>query len=556
MPDIADASKVPKVGTFAPLVDPTFRTIWMASLLANLGQLIMGVGAAWQMTHLTTSASMVALVQTAMMLPLMLVGAPAGAIADMYDRRKIAMSGLAISCFFSATLTILTYNGLVTPWIMLLFCSLIGTGVALYGPAWQASIREQVDPKQLPAAVALGSLSNNFARSFGPALGGAVVLALGAEGAFAINATCYLPLFLAFMVWKRRHVPSRLPPERIDRAIIAGWRYALHSVAARTVLIRALTFGVSGASIGALAPLIAREQLNGDAGTYGLLLGAAGVGAVIGALMVSRVRRTMRAEKAVRLFAILAGISIVGTAFSEHLWLTCLLLIVSGGINVVTVALLNITIQMAVPRWVTARALSLFSMALTGGIAVGSAVWGSVAGAYGVEVALAASGGTLMLTPLFGMLFPLRESSVDALELVEVAREPDVGMALTMRSGPVVIELDYDIDLDQAREFYDAMLKVQRSCLRNGGFNWSLCRDIADPTLWTERYLCPTWGDYLRMRSRFTQEDVELRNIALAFSRIDGGTKVRRKLERPFGSVRWKVDSPDPKQDAIDYTTP
>lgn len=543
-------------GTFLPLRDRTFRRIWLASLLSNLGQLIMGVGAAWEMTHLTSSAGMVALVQTAMMLPLMLVAVPAGAIADMFDRRKIAMAGLALSIVFSATLTALTFLGMATPWVLLAFCSLIGTGVALYGPAWQASIREQVEPQFLPAAVALGSLSNNFARSFGPALGGLIVLAAGAQTAFAMNVICYVPLILAFFFWQRKHVPSRLPPERIDRAIVSGGRYVMHSAAVRTVLIRVFAFGSSGASMGALAPLIARELLRGDASTYGLLLGAAGVGAVIGALMVSHIRAKVRTENAVRIFALIAGASIIATGFSTNLFMTCGLLVVSGCTNVLTVALLNVTVQMAVPRWVTARALSLFSTALTGGIAVGSALWGSVASANGVQTALMASGGTLLLTPLLGLLFPLPESSQGALELVEISNEPDVGMALTLRSGPVVIEHDYDVEADQARDFYDAMLKVQHSCLRNGGFNWSLSRDIANPVLWTERYNCPTWGDYLRMRSRFTQEDLVLRAKARAFDRLEGSTRTRRKLERPFGSVRWKVDTPDPKQDAIDLATP
>ena len=245
-------------GMFSPLREPVFRNIWTASLLSNFGQLILGVGVAWEMTRQTGDAAMVALVQTAMMLPLMLVAVPAGAIADMFDKRKIAMAGLGVSVVSAAILTALAWFGLASPWVLLGFCVLIGAGVALYSPAWQSSIGEQVGPDQLPAAIALGTISYNVARSFGPAIGGLVVLVAGAHAAFAINAVFYLPLLIAFFVWRRQHVPSRLPPERIDRAIVSGARFVFHSATTRKVLSRSFLFGMVGATGSALAPMIAK----------------------------------------------------------------------------------------------------------------------------------------------------------------------------------------------------------------------------------------------------------------------------------------------------------
>ncbi len=550
------AASEAKGGLFAPLRERTFRTIWIASVLGNFGQLILGVGAAWEMTKLTSSASMVALVQTAMMLPLMLVALPAGAIADMFDRRKIAMSGLGVSIAAASLLTFLAMTGHVTPWVILAFCSLIGVGVALYSPAWQASVSEQVAPEHLPAAISLGSISYNLARSFGPAIGGVIVIAAGARAAFAANALLYLPLLLAFFLWQRRHVPSRLPPERIDRAIVSGARYAFHARAIRTVLIRAFLFGLAGATASALAPLIAKDLLNGDAGTYGMLLGFSGAGAVVGALLVGWFRARFGTEGATRLLMVVGGGAIAVTGFSHSLWLTCAALFVAGGANILTIALFNIAVQLAAPRWVTARALSLFASSLTGGIAFGAAFWGFVASGGGLQTALYISGAMLALSPLLGLLLPLPEGSQDEVELIELDNEPEVGMALTLRSGPIVIEIDYEVDPADARAFYDAMLKVQRTRLRNGGFAWSLSRDIADPALWTERYQCPTWGDYLRMRGRFTQADLDLHLASRAFHRGVEELRIRRKLERPFGSVRWQSDSPDPQQDASIYLGP
>lgn len=552
----AGTEAVAQGGTFAPLRERGFRNIWTASLLSNFGQLILGVGAAWEMTRLTPSASMVAMVQTAMMLPLMLVALPAGAVADMFDRRKIAMAGLGISMVSASILTTLAFLDLTSPWVLLAFCSLIGAGVALYAPAWQASISEQVKPQHLPAAIALGTISYNVARSFGPALGGLIVLAAGAKAAFAINAVFYLPLFFAFFLWKRRHVPSRLPPERIDRAIVSGARYVLHSGPIRAVLTRAFLFGLAGATSAALAPLIAKDLLGGDASVYGMLLGAGGIGAVLGAFLVGWFSDRLGTENATRLLSVVGGLSLILVGFSRSLPLTCFGLFVAGGTSILTIALFNISVQLAAPRWVTARALSLFSSSLTGGIALGSVIWGIVASHWSVDVAIVASGVALVLTPILGILLPLPQSELADVELVELATQPEVGMAVTLKSGPVVIEIDYNVDPEQARDFYNAMLKVQRTRLRNGGFNWSISRDIADPAVWTERYQCPTWGDYLRMRDRFTQADIDLHEQARSFNISAGPLRIRRKLERPFGSVRWKADSPDYRQDTIEYIVP
>lgn len=545
-------------GAFAPLKSPVFRNIWFASLFSNLGQLILGVGAAWEMTHLTSSAAMVALVQTALMVPMMLIAVPAGAVADMYDRRKIAMMGLAFAIASAITLTVVAYAGLTAPWVLLLFCVLIGGGVALYSPSWQASIREQVEPEQLPAAVALGSISYNIARSFGPALGGVIVVAWGAKAAFNVTAVSYIPLFLTFLLWRRAHVPSRLPPERIDRAILSGMRYAFHSPPIRRVLGRAFLFGLATASYSALGALIARDLLKGNAGTYGLLLGASGIGAVVGALCIQTLRDKLGTERSVRWCGIVSAVALAMMGISGHVWLTAIAFFVAGGGNILTVSLMNVGVQLSAPRWVTARALSLFTSALTGGIAFGAVMWGAVAAETSLPAAMVASGFALLAVGSLGYFAPLPHAdSEDAdLELVELGQDPDVALDLTLRSGPVVMEVDYRVDPDKARDFYDLMLKVQRIRQRNGGFGWSLSRDISDPWAWTERFECPTWGDYLRMRGRNTQADRDVQAQADTYHNPGEAPRIRRMLARPFGSVRWRAETPDPKQDAVAVYAP
>ena len=253
-------------GILSPLRHAVFRRIWTASLLSNLGLLVMGVGAAWSMTQMTKSAGMVALVQTALMLPVALVSAPAGAVADMFDRRIVGLVALSIALTGAAAcLSALAWAGLVTPVVLLAFCFIIGCGMALFGPAWQASVGEQVPMEALPSAVALNGISYNIARSFGPAIGGVIVASAGAIAAFATNALFYLPLIVVLFLWKRAPEASRLPPERLARAVISGVRYILHSPSIRVVLGRTLITGIVGGSVSALMPLVSRDLLRGGA---------------------------------------------------------------------------------------------------------------------------------------------------------------------------------------------------------------------------------------------------------------------------------------------------
>ena len=545
--------------TFAPLREPTFRRIWIASLFSSFGQLILGVGAAWEMTRLSNDPSMVALVQTAMMLPLMLVALPAGAVADMFDRRKIALAGLGFSIVSSAALTAIAWFGLTTPALLLLFCVLIGAGVALYAPSWQASIGEQVSDEHLPAAIGLGTISYNLARSFGPAIGGLVVLAFGAQAAFGITAAFYIPLWLAFFAWQRKHQPSRLPPERIHRAIASGGRYARHSPPIRTVLTRAFTFAAACAASAALAPLVAKDLLRGGeqgAAIFGLLLGAQGVGAVLGALMMADLRHRFSTETIVRICTIVTAMALIVTGYSRSLPLTCLALFFVGGCNIVGFAQLNVSVQLSAPRWVTARALSLYSSALTGGIAIGAVFWGFIAAHSNVTVAFVGSGIAVAATLILGWLLPLASNEEEYTESVEIGAEPQVALGLSMRSGPIVVEVEYDVEPEQAREFYEAAMHLERLRKRIGGFDWSIARDIANPAVWTERYMCPTWGDYLRMRSRYTQADLDIQKRADSFNRTIGGRNVRRRLARPYCSVRWKADTPDNYRGTVDFIAP
>jgi MFS family permease len=529
----------------APLRHPVFRRIWLASLVSNLGILIQGVGAAWAMTQMTSSADKVALVQTALMLPVMLISMPAGAIADMHDRRIVALVSLSIALSGATALTVLAWFNLVTPNVLLALCFVVGSGMALFGPAWQASVSEQVPAETLPSAVALNGISYNIARSFGPAIGGIVVATAGAVAAFAVNAVLYLPLMVVLFLWNRTHEPSRLPRERLNRAMVSGVRYIANSPSIRIVLSRTLVTGLIGGSVSALMPLVARDLLHGGAQTYGIMLGAFGMGAVIGALNIAEVRKRLSGEAAVRACAISMAGAIASVALSTNAVLTAAALVLAGGVWMLAVALFNIGVQLSAPRWVAGRSLAAFQASIAGGIAVGSWGWGHLTDYAGVETALLVSAGLMLLSPLLGIWLRMPPVGARNEAASEVLADPEVRLSLTGRSGPLVVEIEYRVAQDNARLFHNVMQEVQLSRQRNGAYGWSIARDIADPELWTERYHCPTWLDYLRQRNRATQSERALHQRAIDFHLGPDPIRVRRMLERPFGSVRWKEDTPD-----------
>jgi MFS family permease len=519
-------------GITAPLANPTFRRIWLASLLSNLGTLIQGVAVGWAMTLLTSSADKVALVQTALGLPVMLVAMLAGAFADVHDRRIVALVSLAIALAGATLLAVLAGFHLLTPNLLLVLCFAVGCGTALMGPAWQTSVSEQVPPHAVPAAVALNGMSYNIARSVGPAIGGVVVATLGTFAAFTLNALAYLPLIFALYLWNRVTPRSHLPPEQITRAVLSGVRYIVHSPSMQVVLVRSMVFGAVGGVVLALMPLVASDLLKSGASTYGLMFSAFGVGAVISALNVTEVRKRMSSEGAQRLCAVMFGVALALVAVSRSTFVTALALLVAGAAWNLAWTLFNIGVQLSVPRWVVGRSLAAYQAASTGGIAIGSWGWGHLAESAGVGTAILAAGALMVASPLLGVRFRMPHVRPQD-EESQLLEDPEASLPLDGDEGPLVVMIEYRVAPGNAREFCERMQQVQLSRQRNGAYGWSLARDIAEPELWTERYHCPTWHDYLRHRNRATPSERALQQQVLDFHVGPGNVRVRRMIERP-----------------------
>ncbi|BBK30088.1 putative MFS family arabinose efflux permease [Stella humosa] len=516
----------------SPLQSPVFRVVWLASLASNFGGLIQSVGASWMMTHIGTT-EMVALVQASVSLPIMLLSLPAGALADNVDRRVLMLVAQGFMLAVSVALSIAAWLGLMTPWVLLLFTFLIGCGAALNGPAWQASVSDMVPRRDLAGAVALNSMGYNLARSVGPAIGGLIVAAAGAAAAFTVNAFSYLGLIYVLARWRPERTARTLPREGLRVAMIAGLRYAAMSGRIGSVLLRAMLFGFAASAVQALMPLLARDAVGGGPFTFGLLLGAFGAGAVGGAVASQRLRGWLSNEMIVRWSCLAFGVATVILAYSPWLAVNMLALAVTGGGWVLTLSTLNVTVQMSAPRWVAARALALYQVAAFGGMALGSWIWGVIAGAEGLSVALVIAGAVQVACVAIGLRVPLPSTAGLNLDLVNRWTEPDLAVAIQPRSGPIVVTIEYIIDERDIDEFLAAMADRRRIRRRDGARHWTLMRDLADPRLWIERYHTPTWVDYVRHNQRMTQADIAVTDHVRALHRGAERPKVHRMIERP-----------------------
>ncbi len=363
-----------------PFRTPLFVALWVASLASNFGTMFQTVGAAWLMTTIARSSDLVAFVQAATALPIMFLSVPAGAIADIWDRRALMLLAQVGMLVAAAMLTVLAYRGALTPWSLLGFTFLLGCGGAVYGPAWQSSVGEQVPAGQVPAAVALNSLGYNIARTVGPAIGGAIVAVGGAAVAFLCNALSYVGLIVVLARWRRPQPAALLPPESIGAAIGAGLRYARLSPAIRTVLMRSAMFGFLSSALWATLPLVARDLLGGGALTYGFLLGAFGAGAVLAALASTTLLRHYGAD------AIVTAASVVFGIVDRGRVAVALERAVDGGdggrrrrVGAVVLDLQRHDAARPSPRWVVGRTLAFYQTAAFGGMAVGSWLWGKYA---------------------------------------------------------------------------------------------------------------------------------------------------------------------------------
>jgi MFS family permease len=516
---------VTTVSAWAPLRVTAFRALWLAVLASNVGTWMQTVGAQWLLVGHSHASTLVALVQTANTLPVLLLALPSGVLADTFDRAHLLIGVQLFQVAVGVVLTVLTATEAMPPSLLLTLTFALGAGQALTIPAYQALIPELVPREQLASASALGAISTNLARSIGPAIAGLLIAHLGIAAVFGLNALSFLVFALALVVWRRDAEPAAGPPERFAEALRAGGRYVRFSPVVRRILLRIGLFIVPASALWALLPIVAHQNLGFGAGGYGLLLAALGIGAIIGAVLLPRVRATLSPNHLVTGAGVVYGLAVAVVGLARQPVLVVLVLVPAGVAWIGVLSTANATLQLFLPGWVRARGLSIYQIVVFGGQAVAALLWGVLAQQTSLGLAFTVAAAMLVAGAAAARQWPLRSIATLDRSVVEYWPEPQLLVEPDPDNGPVLVTVAYSVSPERQAAFLEAMQRVGRSRRRTGATDWGVFRDAAIPNQFVEAYLVPSWQEHLRQHTgRLTVTDQEIEEEATSLA--DGPPRV------------------------------
>ncbi|GAC1428234.1 MAG: MFS transporter [Ktedonobacteraceae bacterium] len=500
---------------WSPLRISLFRALWFATLAANIGTWMQNVGGVWLMTSLSPSPLLVALMQAAASFPVILVGLPAGALADIVSRRQLLLITNIWTLIAAAGLSLLTFLHLTNIWILLIFTFALGLGATVSNPAWQAINSELVPPDELPAAVTLSSVSFNLARAVGPALGGVIVGFAGPSVVFLLNALAFLYVVFVIYRWHPALRKSMLPTERMFGAIRTGVRYTFFAPELHTVLIRTGAFIFCASGLWALLPSVVRHELKLGSLGYGLLLGFIGLGAVVGAAFLPRIQQKLPVDMLITMMTFVYAGAMIGLGFLHNLFLLCTLMFLCGIAWLALVSSFNVAAQEASPAWVRARFLGIYLLIFQGGTAIGSIVWGLVASQFSDSIALLVGA----IGAIIGVTTALRWHIADSERLdltLWHTSQPKVIIEPTYEEGPILVEMEYHVQQAMYQDFIHAMFDMRRIRERDGAVHWNLYSDPDAPNRHIETFMMESWLEFLRQQDRLTNTDRAINDHVLS----------------------------------------
>ena len=498
------------VSTWSPLRIGVFRALWIAVLVANVGTWMQTVGAQWLLVHLPHAAILVALVQTADFLPDVVFGLVGGALADVFDRRRLLIVVQLTMASIGCALTILTFVGQMPPALLLVFTFALGCSSVFTNPAYQSLVPELVRRDQLRAASALGSISVNLARLIGPALAGVLIARIGVTAVFGLNAITYVFFAVVLVTWRPPVAETRQLPERFLSAMGVGTRYVVNAPVVRRILLRAALFLIPASVLWTLLPLVATQRLGLGADGYGLLLGALGAGAVAGALILPRFRARISANYLIAAASLTYALVVVLIAIVPNPAVAVIVLIPAGAAWIAVLSDVNAELQLFLPAWVRARGLSIYQMVLFGSQGLGAIIWGAVAEPLGVSAAFLIAAAATVAGVATLRLWPFLDTTGMDRRTMAYWPEPHLAFDAKLDSGPVVVKKTYTIASDKEPSFLEAMARVRQSRLRTGATQWGLFRDGELGHRFVELYVVPSWDEHLRQhRNRITGTDHE-----------------------------------------------
>jgi MFS family permease len=498
------------VSAWAPFQHRMFTLVWIATVIANIGGWMYTAAAGWLMTTLTADPLMVSLVQVANSLPVLIFAFPAGALADVVDKRKFLIVAETSIALLSTLFALLVWRGSVGPQMLLFFVFIIGAAGALTAAPWQALVPELVPKEHLAPAVALNSLGVNVSRALGSALGGLLIAALGVSAPFWANGVSNAGVIVALLWWRRASSSSHhLPAERLGSAMRTGFRHARHNPRLRATLVRATAFFTFASAYWALLPLVTRERIAGGPELYGLLLGVIGLGAILGALALRRIRARLGNDRTVALSSIGTVLAIVLFGLARTPVTALLASLIAGACWVSALATLNLSAQMALPDWVRGRGLAIYIMVFFGAMSVGSALWGQLAAWVGLLNAHWIAAATMLLAIAATWRWKLQHSIAVDLSpsghwpMPQALLLPDAG------DGPVMVTVEYHIAEENRRAFLLAIDHLSHARRRDGAYAWAIYEDAERPGRMLETFYLESWVEHLRQHERVTKADRE-----------------------------------------------
>ena len=495
-----------------------FRWLWIATVVSNVGTWMYNAASGWLMTSLNPSPLIVSLVQVANSLPLFLFALPAGALADVIDKRRLILALEILTLLFSALFALLVTLHVVGPALLLVFIFLLGTLAAFETPAWYAIVPLLVPPAALSSAVAVNSVGINISRVVGPAITGFIILGLGIAAPFWLDAFSNAGVIAVLLMWRPPATTVRaLPAERLGGALRAGVRYARYNRALRATLVRAIGFFLFASAYWALLPLVARNQLRGGPGLYGTLLAAIGAGAVGGAFLLPRVRGgpdgvVMLGEAGTAVALVLFGLAREG-------WVAVLACLLAGVSWIGVLATLNVSAQTVLPDWVRGRGLAAYVTVFFGTMTLGSALWGLVAEHLGLAPAHYIAGAGALLALWLTRRWQLQSGPAADLTPSMHWPEPVLAAGVNDDAGPVLVTVEYHVPAEHREAFLSAMGPLAHERRRDGGYDWNLFQDSAHPERMIETWLVDSWLEHMRQHRRVTRADQASEERVGRFSR-------------------------------------
>jgi len=518
---------------WAPLARPAFRMLWLVWATSNICMWANDVAAAWLMTSLTTSATLIALVTAASSLPVFLLGLPSGALADIVDRRKYFITTQVWVAVNAAVLYLVSITVGLTPTLLLVLVFTNGIGLAMRWPVYAAIIPELLPRTELPQGLALNGIAVNVSRIVGPLVAGAIIQAAGSEYVFAMNCALSIVCAAVLLRWKREgKPPSVLPGERFIGAMRLGWQYVRESTRMRDAIVLTCSFFIHATALIALLPLVAKRMVDGGAGVFTSLLAALGLGAIMAATQLPKLRLRWNRDQLAMRGSILQSVATAAVAVSDQMWMALPAMFVGGAAWIVAANSVAVSAQLALPDWVRARGMAIYQMAIMGSTAAGAVIWGCLAERTSVPASLAVCSATLLLTVFFTRGRVLEGGPAEDLTPTHPWDEPVPAQPIEPDDGPVMVTLEYLIDLGRRTEFESIMAESRSARLRQGAVSWGLFEDLQRPGRFVEYFACSSWADYLRRFDRFTAQDERLQAMRHAFHTGGGPPAISRFIAR------------------------